>query len=118
MIFKKRENFRLCTGIMSYEFECKCKYEHCRSSYISPKLMVAFKKLRLKIGRPVQINSGHRCSEHNFDVGGVAMSQHLRGYALDLSTTHFNQDIIVTLAKECGFTFIKKYKTFIHLDVR
>lgn len=103
---------------MSYEFECRCKYEHCRSSYISPKLIDAYEKLRLKIGRPLTITSGHRCSEHNFKVGGATMSQHLRGYAVDISTVNLNQNIVEKLAIESGFTFVKRYANFIHLDVR
>lgn len=103
---------------MSYEFECKCKYEHCKSSYISPKLIIAYEKLRLKVGRSIKVNSGHRCSEHNFKVGGAPLSQHLRGYAIDISTVNLNQDLIEKLAIESGFTFVKRYKNFIHLDVR
>lgn len=39
---------------------------------------------REKLGKPITVNSGFRCTKHNAGVGGVANSQHLRGEAVDL----------------------------------
>ena len=40
---------------------------------------------RERLGMPITVNSGFRCSVHNKTVGGVANSQHLRGEAADVS---------------------------------
>ena len=39
---------------------------------------------REKLGKPITVNSGFRCTKHNAAVGGVANSKHLRGEAVDL----------------------------------
>ena len=39
---------------------------------------------REKLGKPITVNSGFRCTKHNAGVGGVANSQLLRGEAVDL----------------------------------
>lgn len=42
--------------------------------------------LRLKIGRPLVINSGFRCPFVNTSIGGASKSDHLIGKAADVST--------------------------------
>ena len=37
-------------------------------------------------GRPITVTSGYRCPQLNRAVGGVSNSQHLSGYAADIST--------------------------------
>lgn len=41
-------------------------------------------KIREKVGKPIVVNSGFRCSVLNKAVGGVANSQHLKGLAADV----------------------------------
>lgn len=118
MIFLKKQNFEICYGLRSYEFECRCEYEHCTSSFINEDLVKAYEKLRSTLARPLTITSGHRCSNHNFDVGGSKKSQHMEGKAIDIDTRFLNQEVIEKLAIDSGFTKVIKYKTFIHLDVR
>lgn len=42
--------------------------------------------LREAWGRPIIVTSGYRCQQLNRAVGGAAHSQHLSGYAADIST--------------------------------
>lgn len=42
--------------------------------------------LRQAWGKPVQVNSGYRCTALNRAVGGAASSQHLKGEAADITT--------------------------------
>lgn len=44
--------------------------------------------LRQALGEPVYITSGFRCPELNRLVGGVALSQHINGLAVDFRTLH------------------------------
>ncbi len=41
---------------------------------------------RLKLGAPIKVNSGYRCTALNKAVGGVARSYHLAGRAADITT--------------------------------
>ncbi len=58
-----------------YEFECPC----CGAAPVGPTLVNALEQLRLRLGRPILINSGYRCRNHNEKVGGGHNSQHLLG---------------------------------------
>lgn len=42
--------------------------------------------LRERWGKPITVNSGHRCPEINKAVGGVPNSQHVTGCAADITT--------------------------------
>jgi len=73
------------------------------------------------VGVPLKVNSGYRCIAHNFDVGGKSLSRHTVGQAIDISLKsldHLSNEEIEFAAKKAGFTFIKFYKTFVHMDVR
>ena len=41
--------------------------------------------LREKYGKPIRVNSGYRCTNHNLAVGGVVNSQHMKGEAADIT---------------------------------
>jgi len=117
----KEDNIQLCFGLKSSEFKCKCGFEECRGTFVSKKLVKAYSKFRSFIDTPLEINSGFRCVRHNFDIGGVPLSRHCSGEAIDISLSSFefiDKDEVSNTASFCGFTFIKFYKTFVHFDVR
>lgn len=41
---------------------------------------------RVRIRKPITVNSGYRCPELNKAVGGAATSQHVKGEAADITT--------------------------------
>ena len=47
-------------------------------------LFESFRWLREDWGKPITISSGYRCPEHNQAIGGVPLSLHIFGGALDL----------------------------------
>ena len=49
--------------------------------------------LRELYGKPIKINSGFRCTLVNEAVGGVNTSEHLKGYAADITTQHDNKQL-------------------------
>lgn len=122
MIFAKRLDKKLCTGLNLNEFECRCNYQGCVSTKISPKLINSYKRFRELVGVPLIINSGFRCEQHNKDVGSTSKaSKHLTGCAIDISlktVNHLSSEEIEHAAKVAGFKFIKFYKTFFHADTR
>lgn len=67
------------------EFACKCgKYCNGYPVDIDMNMVKIADQIRVKIGKPITINSGLRCKTHNANVGGVSNSQHLYGNAADL----------------------------------
>ncbi len=52
-------------------------------------LLSILDNLREDFGKPIIINSFYRDSVHNLRVGGVKTSKHLRGAAVDITSTDF-----------------------------
>lgn len=69
------------------------------------------------MGRPLKINSGHRCAIWNAVVGGLPNSPHRR-IAVDIAFQKHDRRALAAAAERCGFTGIGIAKTFIHLDRR
>ena len=72
--------------------------------------------LRGKWGKPIVLNSAHRCAKHNASVGGAKNSRHLK-IAFDRRVPKQEQEAFIALAEECGFTGIGVYENFVHLDL-
>lgn len=68
------------------EFKCKCGGKHCNGypAEIDMVMVGYADEIRHRLGKPVPVNSGLRCSVHNANEGGVSNSQHLYGTAADL----------------------------------
>lgn len=105
------------------EFQCKCK--KCQDNNIIPdideKLLILLDKIRGQLGRPVIVNSGYRCPEHNKAVGGVADSQHVVGKAADIYVLPpLKVTQLHSVAQDCGADGIGFYlkRNFVHVDVR
>lgn len=68
------------------EFKCKCGGKYCNGypADIDMNMVKIADEIREKIGKPITVNSGLRCKNHNANVGGVSNSQHILGKAADL----------------------------------
>lgn len=103
------------------EFACRCGRGH---SQIEPPraLIDGLEKLReLLGGRPIIITSGHRCEEHNAEVGGVPRSSHLAARAADIVVRGVRPSEIATLVKFCVPTLRAlpyDRKGYTHIDLR
>lgn len=53
-------------------------------------LLSILDNLREEFGKPIIINSFYRDSAHNLRVGGVKTSKHLRGAAVDITSSDFD----------------------------
>lgn len=84
--------------------------------YYLKRAMDKLQELRNKWGKPIIINSAHRCIKHNKKVGGAKNSQHLK-IAFDCRIKKEEQEEFIKLAQEVGFTGIGIYKNFIHIDL-
>lgn len=99
------------------EFACKCG---CGYDDIDEDLVKLLQGLRNWWRRPVRINSGCRCAEHNADVGGAPASKHVLGIAADVTVDGIPPEEVYRwlecLLGEAGG--LGKYETFTHVDVR
>ena len=94
--------------------EMSCR--HCGRGYHWPQFMDALEAMRLDVGRPMQVLSGHRCALHNARVGGAPRSEHLK-LAADIALRGHNPAALAAAAKRAGFTGFGYYSTFLHIDM-
>lgn len=126
MIIKSKDsNMLIGHNLKLGEFACKCSGLHCRNVTIHSNWLQAWNKLRKKADTSIRIRSGHRCSLHNYDVGGVPLSRHITGEASDFDLDDLLKafDNVTIIKKElykCGFTFllINEDLRYVHADTR
>ncbi len=103
------------------EIACRC----CGELWAGDDMPIYFKlamdnlqKLRDSWNKPIIINSGHRCVEHNAEVGGASQSQHL-AVAFDCVCPREEQRAFAKMALEVGFHVARPYPDngFVHLDM-
>ena len=108
------------------EFWCRGSDQHtctCNHSLkIEPKLIEMLEQLRKICGnRPLYINSGYRCPEHNAAVGGASDSQHMYGTAADVACPEgLSFEEFKNCVGQLPFDGVGLYKreNFIHVDIR
>ena len=96
-----------------YRLSCPC----CGELYLDERYMDAVQKVRELLGKPVRLNSGHRCPIHNAHVGGAPLSEHKR-IAFDISIIGQDRGDLVRACKDAGFSSFGGYQTFLHTDLR
>lgn len=89
---------------------------HCGEFYLHTPTMDALQWLREDVGRPIKLNSGHRCAIHNAMVGGAPLSMH-RQFACDISLHGHDPIRLYHAAKAAGFKGFGFYQTFLHADM-
>ena len=81
--------------------------------------------LREKYGKPIRVNSGYRCPNHNLAVGGATQSQHMKGEAADIApvglqvTAYGLKELerLVEIIKQNGkWDQMIVYPTFVHVS--
>lgn len=100
------------------EFKCRCNT--CNCDTVDAKLLEVLTYARTYFGRPLHINSGNRCVNHNIRVGGKKTSQHLTGRAADITVEGYSPEEVYTFfntvfPEELGLGL---YKEFVHVDTR
>lgn len=98
------------------EFTCNC----CGSGakLMSKELIMKLDNMRHELGKPIIINSGVRCIDHNRNVGGTKDSSHLCGLAVDILVPDSKYRFeLLELAQKFGIDRIGIYRSFMHLDI-
>jgi len=100
------------------ELACHC----CGALKIEAALVDALELFRSLAERPVVVDDGYRCPEHNERVGGVNDSEHTRGMAADVSIPGLSLQQMFDLALGVPAFLnggIGVYDgAFLHLDIR
>lgn len=91
---------------------CPC----CGEFYFDVFALDTLQRLRRKVGRPIHINSGHRCALHNARVGGKPRSMH-KLIAFDVALSGHRLIDLLNAARKVGFQGFGFYRTFLHLDL-
>lgn len=100
------------------ELACRCGGRFCQGEYWhDPGFLDVLEALRAAAGRPLVINSGHRCELWNAHVGGVAKSMH-RTIAVDIALAGQDRQALLAAAERLGFTGFGLARNFLHLDRR
>lgn len=96
--------------------EVSCR--HCGELYMDEPSLDALERLRTLWGKPIILNSAHRCRTHNSNIGGAKASQHLK-IAFDCRCERHQQAEFARLALEAGFSVARAYPAngFVHLDM-
>lgn len=103
-----------CTHFSPQELECRCG---CGGISIDIKLIDALNHLRIRFGRPVVINSGYRCLNHNRAINGAKSSPHMIGCAVDVKAiTSATRYKMLDVLFAYGIRRIGLGSTFIHFD--
>ena len=73
--------------------------------------------VRIEYDKPMRINSGIRCLEHNRKIGSRDTSSHIKCLAADIGCTNMSErkELLYILMKQ--FDRIGINKKFIHVDV-
>lgn len=130
IIIPKFEDYGICLGLTNKEYACRCEFDACIATIVSPKLITAYEKFRRMVGMPVFPTSGYRCQRHHFenvydsDMDKVTLSRHLTGEAIDFYVNNllekYDVPLLFELLENAGFTFTKYYDDMkvMHADVR
>lgn len=95
------------------EFQCRCKRLHCSRVLVYTKTSEDYQSIREEFGYPLRVLSGHRCVQHNHEVGGKELSYHMAGSAIDLQPIDGDLDHLEDTARKY-FDVVIRYTTFIH----
>lgn len=84
---------------------------------IKPATLEVANKLGQTLGKTLTVISGYRSESYNAQVRGATNSYHLRGEALDISTSNVDAASLITVARQLGLNTIQ-YPSFVHVDTR
>ena len=104
------------------EFECRdgCVMPVSAQENIEALVEKVLDPLREAYGKPIGVNSGYRCAQHNREVGGVPASQHMLGEAADISagSMQANERLVRIIKEQGAFDQMIVYGTFVHVSYK
>lgn len=107
------KNFR----IQEFVCRCGCKMPAEVRQNIEALVANVLDPLREAYGKPIYVNSGHRCEAYNRKVGGVPRSQHIVGEAADIHCDD-NAKLAKLIVQQGRFDQLIIYPTFLHVSYK
>ncbi len=95
------------------EFACNC----CGVNEIKDELIDRLQIVREMYGKPMRINSGHRCQKANRAAGSRSTSSHVIGEAADIGCTSSRERDKLVGYLRTQFQRMGIHKQFIHVDI-
>jgi len=95
------------------EFACNC----CGANDIKDELIDRLQIVREMYGKPMRINSGHRCEQANRAAGSRSTSSHVIGEAADIGCTNSSERDKLVGYLRTQFQRMGIHKQFIHVDI-
>ena len=108
------------------EFKCKC-CGNIPEGMPSDELIDTLVNIREHFDKPLTINSGYRCPEHNKKIGGAPSSRHTFGDAADIVVKDVKTidvyNYVIETFDDKPFGIAKKiskneFGGFVHIDTR
>jgi len=100
------------------ELACRCGGRFCNRAYWhDPDFLNQLQALRDQVGKPLIINSAHRCPQWNAVIGGAPQSRH-KQLAVDIALRDHDREKLLRSSRALGFTGLGLAQTFLHLDRR
>ena len=96
------------------EFDCKCG---CETGPINMILVEKLEQSRIDYARPMRINSGIRCLDHNRSIGSRDTSSHIKCLAADVGCVNMDDRHKMLSIFLKYFQRVGVHKEFIHVDV-
>lgn len=115
--YAKGSSGDLSPNFRKSEFACKC--DRCKTVTVDTELVDILQRIRDHFRKPVNINSGYRCKEHNAEVGGDPNSSHMQGMAADIRVRGVEPREVAKFAESIGVKRIGLYEgdegEFVHI---
>lgn len=108
---------KLADKFLVKEFACK---DGSDTIFVAEKLPMVCQYIRMRVNKPIKINSAYRTTEHNEREGGEEFSMHLYGAAADLKCpAGTTPKQMASIAREImpNFGGVGIYSWGIHVDV-
>ena len=120
---KKADSWEDILYFKKSEFKCTCGGKYCNGypAEIDMDMVKIVDEIRKRIGKPLNVNSGLRCKQHNTNCGGAKASNHMAGNACDLgkpSGVTVDERAAIAEAVIGNTGGIGKYTWGIHVDNR
>jgi zinc D-Ala-D-Ala carboxypeptidase len=111
---RKTENGWASSHFSTRELACSC----CGENKIQYEALKQLELLRIKLGRPVILNSAYRCSNHPEERHKSTIGTHVQGIAFDIRCHPREVAKLVSIAYDLGFRGFGYAKSFLHIDMR
>ena len=119
LTYPKGSSTFVSSNFRSSEFDCKCENRECVFTFLDEDLISLLQALRDKLGKPLIINSGYRCTAHQLTLKSTkGVSMHEQGRAADIVQPDLSGEELMRHAREVGFKSVGIAKLWCHVDTR